>query len=76
MPVRPLTSVSMSQVKNGLRKLQPCTNISKVVATVEEENVIVEHPWLKRLSSEGLLHPDATYVITGGTRGIGRALAL
>ncbi|XPT04817.1 hypothetical protein M3J09_013889 [Ascochyta lentis] len=75
MPVRPLTSVSISQVKDGLRKLQSGTNIGKIIATVEDENVMVERPSLRKLSPEGLLHPDATYLITGGTGGIGRALA-
>nr|POF16687.1 highly reducing polyketide synthase azab [Quercus suber] len=74
MPVRPLTSVSISQVKTGLRKLQSGTNIGKVIATVEDEKVMVERPSSRKLSSEGLLHPDATYLITGGTGGIGRAL--
>ncbi|GES63924.1 hypothetical protein ATETN484_0010000300 [Aspergillus terreus] len=67
--------VSISQVKSGLRKLQSGTNIGKVVAMVEDESVMVERPSPRRLSSEGLLHPDATYLITGGTGGIGRALA-
>lgn len=74
-PVCPLTNVSMSQVKNGLRKLQSGTNIGKVVATVEDESVMVERPSPRKLSTEELLHPDATYLITGGTGGIGRALA-
>ena len=35
---------------------------------------MVERPSLRRLSSTDLLHPDATYLITGGTEEVDRAL--
>ncbi|KAL8673560.1 MAG: hypothetical protein Q9168_002014 [Polycauliona sp. 1 TL-2023] len=75
MPIRPVTSVPISSVKKGLRKLQSGQNIGKIVATVEDESVMVERLSPLKARSGNLLHPDATYLISGGTGGIGRALA-
>ncbi|KAL9587952.1 MAG: hypothetical protein Q9203_003236, partial [Teloschistes exilis] len=75
MPIRPVTSVPISEVKTGLRKLQSGQNICKIVATLENQTVMVEHPSPLKARSESLLHQDATYLISGGTGGIGRALA-
>ncbi|KAK5987983.1 Highly reducing polyketide synthase valA [Cladobotryum mycophilum] len=76
MPIRPVNSVPISQVKAGLRKLQSGQNIGKVVVTMgPDETVMVEQHSPLRMASGNLLHPDATYLITGGTGGLGRALA-
>lgn len=75
-PIRPVTSVPISQVKTGLRKLQSGQNIGKIVVTLEPgENVMVERPPPLKSRSGSLLRSDATYLITGGTGGLGRALA-
>lgn len=72
MPIRPVTSVPISQVKRGLRKLQSGQNIGKIVVTVgSDETVMVERLSPLCLRSGSLLHSDAT----GGTGGLGRALA-
>ncbi|KAL9594233.1 MAG: hypothetical protein Q9179_005489 [Wetmoreana sp. 5 TL-2023] len=76
MPIRPVTRVPISQISTGLRKLQSGQNIGKIVVTVGPgETVMVERlsPLKARLGT--LLHSDATYLITGGTGGLGRALA-
>ncbi|KAL9030209.1 MAG: hypothetical protein Q9196_001643 [Gyalolechia fulgens] len=75
MPIRPVTSVPISDVKTALRKLQSGQNIGKIVATVGNASVMVERASPLKARSESLLHPDATYLITGGTGGVGRALA-
>lgn len=76
MPIRPVTSVPISQVKTGLRKLQSGQNIGKIVVTVgPDETVMVERLSPLRARSRSLLHSDATYLITGGTGWLGRALA-
>ncbi len=76
MPIRLVTSVPISQVKTGLRKLQSGQNIGKIVITVgPDETVMVERLSPLKARSGDLLHSDATYLITGGTGGLGRALA-
>ena len=75
MPIRPVTRVPISDVKTGLRKLQSGQNIGKIVVTVGNETVMVERPSPLKARSESLLHSDATYLITGGTGGLGRAIA-
>ncbi|KAL8999566.1 MAG: hypothetical protein Q9169_001655 [Polycauliona sp. 2 TL-2023] len=75
-PIRPVTRVPISQVNAGLRKLQSGQNIGKIVVTIENETVLVERLSPLKARSGNLLRPDATYLITGGTGGIGRALTL
>ena len=75
MPIRPVTRVPISDVKTGLRKLQSGQNIGKIVVTVGNETVMVERPSPLKARSESLLNSDATYLITGGTGGLGRAIA-
>lgn len=76
-PIRPISKIPVSQVKAGLRKLQAGQNIGKVVVTLGgDEKILAERPSPLRtgLLTPKLLQPDATYVIAGGTGGIGRAL--
>lgn len=76
MPIRPVTRVPISQVKTGLRKLQSGQNIGKIVVTVgPDETVTVERLSPLKARSGSLLRSDATYLVTGGTGGLGRALA-
>ena len=74
-PIRPVTSVPISQVKTGLRKLQSGQNIGKIVVTLEPcQKIMVERPSPLKTRSGSLLRSDATYLISGGTGGLGRAL--
>lgn len=76
LPIRPVTRVPISQVKTGLRKLQSGQNIGKIVVTVgPDETVTVRRRSPLKARSGKLFHSDATYLITGGTGGLGRALA-
>ncbi|KAK8023590.1 Highly reducing polyketide synthase ACRTS2 [Apiospora rasikravindrae] len=80
-PIQLVTQVPISQMAAGLRKLQSGHNIGKVVLTLgADEKVLTERSSPLALpasttSSPTLLSPDATYLITGGTGGIGRSLA-
>lgn len=83
-PIRPVTILPASKLTEGLRRLQGGKNIGKVVITFDKEDaVLMESPSALRTaaasssnrhSGTSLLRPDATYVIAGGTEGIGRAL--
>lgn len=73
-PIRPITTIPISQVQQGLRKLQQGQNIGKIVVTVApEDRVLAECPRLLKQPSS--FREDATVLITGGTGGIGRSLA-
>ncbi|KAL8789759.1 MAG: hypothetical protein Q9213_001010 [Squamulea squamosa] len=76
MLIHPVTRVPISQVQTGLRKLQSGQNIGKIVLTVgADETVTVKRLSPLRAGSGNLLRSDATYLISGGTGGLGRALA-
>ncbi|KAL0938515.1 polyketide synthase [Colletotrichum truncatum] len=74
-PLHPLTLVPISQIQKALRKLQLGQIIGKAVVTVSESDmVLAERP--RRLASTTIwLSSAATYLITGGTGGIGRSLS-
>ncbi|CAI6339140.1 unnamed protein product [Periconia digitata] len=76
-PVRPISTIHASEINKGLRKLQTGQNIGKLVITLgKDEKVTVQcpSPLKTSLSTPKLLRADATYLISGGTGGIGRAL--
>ena len=76
VPIRPVTSVPISQIRTGLRRLQSGQNIGKIVVTLAPgETAVVERPSPLKARLGSLLHSNATYLITGGTGGLGRALA-
>lgn len=73
-PIRPTTSLPISQLAIGMRKLQSGQNIGKIVVTMNpEERVMAENPLLD-IAAGKLLRPDASYLITGGTGGIGLSI--
>lgn len=75
-PIRPVTAVPVSQIAVGMRKLQSGQNIGKIVITMDQnERILAECPPALAGSKDNLLRPDKTYVITGGTGGIGLFLA-
>lgn len=75
VPIQPLTAVPISQIAKGLRKLQSGQNIGKIVITMDpDERIIAEGPSPLQIPTGNLLRADATYIITGGTAGIGLSL--
>ncbi|RFU29315.1 hypothetical protein B7463_g7051, partial [Scytalidium lignicola] len=74
--IRPVSTISISQLATGLRKLQAGQNIGKIVATIgQDDSVLAESPPVLDVPPGQLLRSDAIYLITGGTGGIGRSLA-
>ncbi|KXJ92221.1 polyketide synthase [Microdochium bolleyi] len=83
-PIRPVTLLPASRLTEGLRKLQGGKNIGKVVITFTKDDVVLaESPSALKIAAASvanshqaasLLRHDGTYVIAGGTGGIGRAL--
>ncbi|PNY26666.1 Polyketide synthase [Tolypocladium capitatum] len=73
-PIEPVTKLPVSEMASGFRKLQGGLNIGKIVVIMKPgEKVMAETS--SPLRHEGkLLQTDATYLITGGTGGIGRSL--
>ncbi|KAK3172947.1 Type I Iterative PKS [Lepraria neglecta] len=71
-PIGPITTVGISEVETVLRKLQSGATSGKVVVNhLVNEQVKVTHP----AASTDLLQGDATYLIIGGTGGLGRSIA-
>jgi NADPH:quinone reductase-like Zn-dependent oxidoreductase len=76
VPIRPVTTLPISQIATGLRKLQSGQNVGKIIVTMGPDDcVLAECPPPLGVPSGQLLRPDATYLITGGTGGIGLSLA-
>lgn len=76
VPIRPVTTLPISQLAVGLRKLQAGQNIGKIVVTMGlDDSVLAESLPSLEIESGQLLRGDATYLITGGTGGIGLSLA-
>ncbi|KIM94801.1 hypothetical protein OIDMADRAFT_172503 [Oidiodendron maius Zn] len=76
VPIRPVTTLSISQLAMGLRKLQSGQNVGKIVVTMgPDDSVLADFLPTLDVPSGRLLRPDATYLITGGTGGIGLSLA-
>ncbi|KAL4896611.1 hypothetical protein BDV59DRAFT_198970 [Aspergillus ambiguus] len=70
-PIMPISSVGISQVETALRNLQSGRTFGKVVVNhLVNEQVKATHP-----TASKLLEDNATYLIIGGTGGIGRSIA-
>ncbi|KAL2145167.1 hypothetical protein VTI28DRAFT_7803 [Corynascus sepedonium] len=69
VPVRPATVLPISQFHKALQRLKAGDLIGKVVVTLGPDERVVAESELE--PTPVALRPDATYVITGGTRGIG-----
>lgn len=75
-PIRPVTEVPCSEIASGLRRLQTGNNIGKIVITMNaDDEVLADLPHPLGRPGKHVLRSDATYLITGGTGGIGRATA-
>ena len=72
-PIKPVTVIPISQIETGLRKLKNGDVTGKIVVTLGKDERVMAESDLQ--PSKTQLHANATYVITGGTRGIGLDLA-
>lgn len=75
-PIQPIHEVPVSDIVSGFRALQSGQNIGKIVAVMGKNDRVMAE-LTSPLRPEGgcaLLRSDATYLITGGTGGIGRSL--
>ncbi|KAJ5628114.1 hypothetical protein N7490_010342 [Penicillium lividum] len=68
----PITVMPISEVEHGLRALQGGQVIGKLVVTMTDDAKVKVHPARKE---EKLLHAEGTYIVVGGTSGIGLDLA-
>ena len=69
VPIKTVTVLPISQFPAALRKLKSSEHIGKIVVTLgQNDNVLAES---SLQPTEVALKPNATYLITGGTRGIG-----
>ena len=71
-PVQPITTYPVSDVESAFRLLQSGKSIGKLVIVSNPDDQVKAIP--NRLSNS-LLHSSATYVIVGGTGGLGRSIA-
>lgn len=75
-PVAPVHEIPVSDIATALRKLQSGLNVGKLVVIMgQHDHVMAERTSPLGGPSNRLLRVDATYLITGGTGGIGRSLA-
>ncbi|RYC55767.1 hypothetical protein CHU98_g10440 [Xylaria longipes] len=73
VPIKPVTVLPISQFSTALRKLKSGDSIGKIVVTLgPDENVLAESTLRP---TQVTMNANATYLITGGTRGIGLNLA-
>lgn len=75
-PIQPIHEVPVSDIVSGFRALQSGQNIGKIVAIMGKNDAVMAEV-ISPLRPEGgraLLRSNATYLITGGTGGIGRSL--
>lgn len=73
VPIKPVTVVPISEFASSLRKLRSGDNTGKIVVTLGKDEKVMAESNLR--PSQVTLNPNATYLITGGTRGIGLNLA-
>ncbi|RYP74772.1 hypothetical protein DL769_003946 [Monosporascus sp. CRB-8-3] len=73
LPIKPVMVLPISQFATGLRKLRSGDNMGKVIVTLGKDDEVLAESTLR--PSKVTLKPNATYLITGGTGGIGLNLA-
>lgn len=72
-PIKRITAVPVSQFAEGLRKIKSGEHVGKVVITLGKDERVLAESSLQ--PSQVRLDAEATYLVTGGTRGIGLSLA-
>ncbi|KAK7979719.1 hypothetical protein PG989_012176 [Apiospora arundinis] len=71
-PVQPVTVIGTHEVETGLRTLQSGKSMGKIVVDQQDGDLIkATHHQLK----SGMLSGHATYIIVGGTGGLGQSIA-
>ncbi|KAG9258509.1 polyketide synthase [Emericellopsis atlantica] len=70
-PITPLSVYPVSQIEAGFRSLQSGKNLGKIAITFGADDVVQAVP---AKSSDTLLRADASYLIIGGTGGLGRSM--
>lgn len=73
VPIKPLTVLALSEFSAALRKFKSGDNIGKIVVNLGANERVVAETALR--PTQVSMNPNATYLITGGTRGIGLNLA-
>ncbi|KAH5755460.1 hypothetical protein HBI88_210740 [Parastagonospora nodorum] len=72
-PIQPVTTTPISQFATALRKLKSGEHMGKMVITLGKDDSVIAETALRPL--DVALKSDATYLVAGGTRGIGLDLA-
>lgn len=70
-PISPITVFPISEVEQAFRTLQGGKTMGKIVVTAGPQDQVKAVP---RMTTNEMLKPDATYVIIGGTGGLGRSI--
>ncbi|KAI9808079.1 MAG: Type I Iterative PKS [Pycnora praestabilis] len=70
-PVSPITTYSMSEIQKALRLMQSGKHMGKIVIVPQSDDQVQAVP---APLSTPVAQPDVTYLITGGTGGVGRSL--
>ncbi|PVH98548.1 hypothetical protein DM02DRAFT_657248 [Periconia macrospinosa] len=70
--ITPLRVLPISDVEKAMRMLQHGNMIGKLVLKMTDESVV---PTILKTKPSFFFNPDKTYVISGGTGGLGRAIA-
>ncbi|KAI0402885.1 putative polyketide synthase [Xylaria palmicola] len=73
VPIKPVTVLPISEFPTALRRLKSGENIGKIVVTLGADEDVLAETELR--PTQVTMDLNATYLITGGTRGIGLNLA-
>ncbi len=71
-PAAPITTFPVSDVEGALKALQTARLPGKLVVVPQADDVVKATP---SKDQRDLLRPDATYILVGGTGGLGRSMA-
>ncbi|KAK8119397.1 polyketide synthase [Apiospora kogelbergensis] len=72
VPIKPVSIFPISDLEAGLRRLRSREHSGKVLVTLGPDERVMAESDLR--PTNVILNPDATYMITGGTKGIGLSL--
>ena len=71
-PIRPSTVMRFSEIEEAFRLLQTGKHTGKIILEAHDDDVV---PTVPAKIKQITLRSDATYVLSGGTGGLGRSLA-
>src|SRR3569833_3379337 len=72
-PLEPINEFDATEAKHAFRQLQDGDHIGKIVINLPDDASCLE---AKPESQPVTFHPDATYLLAGGARGLGRSMAV